>query len=85
MSKVDQPEPTAEETPIGVLFSRDPLELSSQDIDSIIVRLRKQRHAFQASGNKSAGKPASKKTKADLAGEAALKVTGKLDLGELGL
>ena len=63
---------------ISDLFARDPLELTSQDITKIVESIRAQRHRFIA-GNKSAGsmKP---KTATAKKGEAAKKLTGKLDL-----
>lgn len=72
------------ETPIGELFARDPLGLSDQDMDAIIAKLREQRHKFVA-GNVSAGKPASKKSAAQKAGEAVLDKIGDINLGELDL
>lgn len=71
-------------TPIAELFARDPLKLSDQDLDAIIAHLRQSRQRFVA-GNLSAGKPEAKKSVTQKAGEAALKITGELDLGELGL
>jgi hypothetical protein len=46
------------------LFSRDPLNLTKDDIRSIIEEMRKSRHAFNA-GNAKAGstKPQSEKQK----------------------
>lgn len=41
-------------TDIAMLFSRDPLDLSKQDISEIIEEMRKSRHAFNA-GNSKAG------------------------------
>lgn len=73
---------TTEETPIAELFARDPLSLSDQDIDAIIDRLRTQRKRFVL-GDKTAGNPKGlKKTAKE---EAASKIVGDIDLGELGL
>ncbi len=70
------------ETPISELFARDPLSLSKQDLDTIIAKLREQRHKFVA-GNLSAGKPASKKSASVKQGEALLSKLGDIDLGDL--
>lgn len=49
-------------TDITELFSRDPLELSDQDIDSIIEEMRKKRHLFNSGpAPKAPKKPAAKK------------------------
>lgn len=53
--------PLHEATPdsLDELFSRDPLELSDQDLDSIVAHLRAQRnqwHAEEAAGAKKASK-----------------------------
>lgn len=50
---------------LAELFARDPLELSDDDIRSIVEEMRKSRHAFNA-GNASAGstKPKTEKQKA---------------------
>jgi len=41
-------------TDIAELFARNPLELTKDDISSIIAEMRKSRHAFNA-GNMKAG------------------------------
>ncbi|MBM61937.1 MAG: hypothetical protein CL484_03175 [Acidobacteria bacterium] len=71
-----------EDTPIAELFARNPGDLGDSDINAIIAKLRKQRHRFVA-GDKTAGK--AKPSKTSKAQEAATNVTGKLDLGDLGL
>jgi hypothetical protein len=47
---------------IATLFARDPLSLSTQDLDSIITGIRKMRHTFnegqRAPTTKSLKKPA---------------------------
>lgn len=43
------------ETDIAELFARDPLKLSDQDLDAIILKLRGQARQF-AAGNMKAGK-----------------------------
>ena len=50
---------------LATLFARDPLELTNEDIRSIIEEMRKSRHAFNA-GNAKAGstKPKTEKQKA---------------------
>jgi len=49
---------------LAELFARDPLELTKDDIRSIIEEMRKSRHAFNA-GNAKAGstKPKTEKQK----------------------
>jgi hypothetical protein len=51
-------------TDLAELFSRDPLKLTRDDIQSIIEEMRKSRHAFNA-GNAKAGstKPKTEKQK----------------------
>lgn len=51
-------------TDLQELFSRDPLNLTKEDIRSIIEEMRKSRHAFNA-GNAKAGstKPQTEKQK----------------------
>ena len=51
-------------TDLAELFARDPLQLSKQDIRSIVEEMRKSRHAFNA-GNAKAGttKPKTEKQK----------------------
>lgn len=71
-----------EETPIAELFARDPYQLSKQDLDSIITKLRSQRKRY-VSGDKSAGSP--RPSKASKAQSEAAKITGDLDLGDLGI
>lgn len=50
---------------IAELFARDPLQLSQQDIETIVVEMRKSRQSFNA-GNMKAGstKPKTEKQKA---------------------
>lgn len=50
---------------LAELFARDPLQLSKDDIRSIVEEMRKSRHAFNA-GNVKAGstKPLTEKQKA---------------------
>ena len=74
----EQSEPTP--TPLSELFARDPLKLSDQDIVSIVEQLRKQRKRF-VHGDKSAGSP--RPTKAKIAQDKAVAVTGKIDLSDL--
>jgi len=73
-----------EQTPVAELFERDPLSLSQQDLMSVISHLRESRKKFVA-GSMTAGKPAAKKTAAEKKAEAIAKVTGDVDLGDLGL
>jgi len=73
------------ETPIAELFARDPLNLSSQDIDSIVNHLRSQRHRF-IQGDMKAGttKPRAVSKTTAKEGEA-LKAAGDFNLDDLGL
>lgn len=61
-------------TDINELFSRDPLKLTSDDIDKIIEEMRKRRHLFKAGPAKAA--PAAKTQKQ----EAVSKLKIELDL-----
>ena len=57
-------EPAEAETPLHELFDRDPLDLSKQDLEAIVLGLRKQYRAFSVENIKSAGnnkKPKPKK------------------------
>ena len=71
---------TETHTDLTELFARDPLELSDQDLDAIIARLREQRSQFNL-GNAMAGsmKPKTEKQKAIQS------LADKLDLGDLKL
>lgn len=62
-------------TDISELFSRNPLDLTREDINTIIEKMRGSRHAFNL-GNKSAGstKPLTEKQKANLALAEKLKI-----------
>lgn len=62
---------------ISELMARDPLQLSSQDLDAIILKLRQSRNQYKL-GQRSAGNP--KKTTA-----AAKKTVTAIDLEALGL
>lgn len=64
------------------LMNRDPLHHTKQNVDDIIKYLRGQRKKFLA-GNAKAGTAPAKKSKATKNQEAAAKVTGKIDLGNL--
>ncbi len=46
---------TEETTTLSALFARDPLQLRDRDLDTIIERMRKARHLFNA-GDKTAGR-----------------------------
>jgi hypothetical protein len=72
-----------QDTPIAELFARNPGDLSSDDLDQVIAKLRTQRKNFIA-GNMSAGSPRPPSAAAKKAA-AAQKVTGKIDLTSLGL
>jgi len=72
------------DTPLSELYARDPLELSRSDVMQIVTKLRAQRKQFVA-GNMTVGKAPSKKSAVQKKSEAASKVVGELDLGDLGL
>lgn len=63
---------TTNENDIDLLMDRDPLSLSSADLDAIIAHQRKYRAQLEASGGK-AKKPAAKIS------------LGKIDLSKLGI
>jgi hypothetical protein len=65
-------------TDIAELFARDPLQLSEQDLNAIIGRLREQRAQFNL-GNAMAGSMKPKTAKAKITQDLA----SKLDLGNL--
>jgi hypothetical protein len=71
--------PTVEE-----LFSRDPLQLSSTDLDTIIAKMRESRLKF-VQGSLTAGKPESRKTATEKKTEALAKNVDAVDLSDLGL
>ena len=75
---------TESTTSIAEIFRRDPLGLSTTDLDTAITALRAQRKRFQL-GNTKAGTPGSKKSATSKAQEAALDAAGKIDLGDLGI
>jgi len=72
-------------TDLAELFSRDPLKLSDQDIDSIIHELRQARSKFaldETAGLRPTGAP--KTSKAVIEGEKAIKEAGlEIDLKSL--
>ena len=74
---------TQSETPIAQLMARDPLGLSSQDLDAIIAELRRQRHMFVVKDDKKVGTPAARKTKAQLSKEETGKLLDQLSLDDL--
>lgn len=76
-------EPQEEQTPIGELMARDPLSLSSRDLDSIIATLRKQRAQYTSAGDRKIGTPATKKTAAQKKREDSAELLKKLDLDDL--
>ena len=68
-------------TDLAELFSRDPLDLSKDDIQLIVQKLRDSRHRFNA-GDKSAGTMTPPKT---ATGRAAAEIGKQLSLKDLGL
>lgn len=74
---------TQSETPIAQLMARDPLGLSSQDLDAIIAELRRQRHMFVVKDDKKIGTPAARKTKAQLSKEETGKLLDQLSIDDL--
>ena len=65
-------------TDIAELFARDPLELSAQNLDQIIARLREQRSQFNL-GNAMAGSMKPKTEKQKTIASLAEKLDLKLD------
>ena len=61
---------------IAILFAKDPLKLTNDDLDKAIAAMREARHKFGA-GDKTAG-AAPKLTEKE-------KVAQKLDLGDLNI
>lgn len=55
---------------IAELMARDPLQLSDQNIDTIIEDLRKSRSRFVLTDDKKVGTPAARKSKAQVQREA---------------
>jgi hypothetical protein len=74
------------EPTVSELFARDPLSLSSADIDKIIEHMRAGRKRF-IQGDLTAGKPEAKKSAAQKKNEALAKEVGDINdlLGGLGL
>lgn len=66
-------------TPFEELMNRDPLSLTSQDLDMIVKGLREQRSKFVL-GDKKVGTPAARKSPATKKGEAALSLLEGLNL-----
>lgn len=53
-------------TDIALLFSRDPLKHTDQDIDAMIAKMRSARHLFNAPASKPAKEPKQKPGAIDL-------------------
>jgi hypothetical protein len=70
-------------TPIAELMARDPLLLSSQDLDAIIADLRHSRSRFVLSDDKKIGTPAARKSTAQKEREVRAKVLGDVSLDDL--
>ena len=68
-------------TSLSELFARDPLDLTKDDIQLIVQKLRDSRHRFNA-GDKSAGTMTPPKT---ATGRAAKELGDQLSLKDLGL
>ena len=68
-------------TSLSELFARDPLDLTKDDIQLIVQKLRDSRHRFNA-GDKSAGTMSPPKT---ATGRAAKELGDQLSLKDLGL
>jgi hypothetical protein len=68
------------------LFDKDPMDLGKQDIDAIVLKFRRQRAQFKGgTGNKKAGQPASKQTKASKQAEEIRAQTGAVEIKLPGL
>ncbi len=68
-------------TSLAEIFAGDPLDLTKDDIQLIVQKLRDSRHRFNA-GDKSAGTMTPPKT---ATGRAAKELGGQLSLKDLGL
>lgn len=68
----------AEQTDISILFARDPLKHTEQDIDRIIAKMREARHTFNSAPTRGAAAPKAAAKPSPLAG---MKLD--LDLGGL--
>jgi len=76
-------EPVEDQTPIAILFARDPLKHTDQDIDRIIEKMRADRHTFNNSPKPAAGAAAPKLTAKEKAAVDGVGSKLKLDLGDL--
>lgn len=57
-------EPQAVDTDVNILFSRDPMTYTNEDIDKIIAEFRKRRNSFNAAPAAAAKKPSTSKPSA---------------------
>lgn len=79
MTDLPSTTPPEQVTDISILFARDPLKHTEQDIDRIIAKMREARHTF----NTAARKPAASGPKLTAKETDAAKLSLKLDLGGL--
>lgn len=74
---------TEQQTPIAELMARDPLKLTTVDLDRIIAELRSQRHRFVTADDKKIGAPAARKSAAQKTREANAKVLSDEEIGDI--
>jgi hypothetical protein len=79
MNDLPSTTPPEQETDISILFARDPLKHTDQDIDRIIAKMREARHTF----NSTPARAASSGPKLTAKEQDASKLSLKLDLGGL--
>ena len=72
-----------EQTPIAELLARDPLLLSTQDLDRIIDDLRHSRSRFVLTDDKKIGTPAARKSGAQKDREARGKILDQTSIDDL--
>lgn len=70
-------------SPLAELMARDPVNLTSTDLDAIIAELRKQRHRFVVAGDRKIGTPAARKSKAQKDREARSNLLSKDEMSNL--
>lgn len=80
MNDLPSTTPPEQQTDISVLFARDPLQHTEEDIDRIIAKMREARHTFNTATKKPAAASGPKLTEKE---KDATKLSLKLDLGGL--
>lgn len=80
MNDLPSTTPLEQPTDVSVLFARDPLKHTDEDIDRIIAKMREARHTFNTVAKKPAASSGPKLTEKE---KDATKLSLKLDLGGL--